>query len=352
MARIVYGVMGDSRGHVARAQAMVSEMPRHDFVFVGGGTVASLGHAGRSVIPAPVLGTSIGSGRVRVLATAVDALKLAPRLLPEIDRIVRLIDDARPDLIVSDCELFTQIAARRLEHPCVSLDNQHLLTHCRYEIPPGHRTSRLLTTFLLRVLYSGASRYLVTFFDDVPPKDALTTRVLPPVIRRAVRRLRATEGDHGLVYLRGGAPRGLLDALGRRKGPFVIYGIGESAPVGNLSFKAAADTEFLDDLASARYVVCNGGHSTLSEALYLGKPILCAPVALFYEQTVNAHLLSIGGLGASNNGCRNWETAISLFESRLPEISARIRSRSFCGNEAVAECLEGLIGRGLPRTAP
>jgi uncharacterized protein (TIGR00661 family) len=352
VARIVYGVMGDSRGHVARAQAVAAEMPHHDFVFVGGGAVSGLAQEGHRVIPAPVLGTRIGGGRVRILATAVDAVRLVPRLLPTIDRLVHLIDDARPDLIVSDCELFTQIAARRLERPCVSLDNQHLITHCRYEIPPGHRTSRLLTTFLLRVLYGGASRYLVTFFDDVPPKDTTTTQVLPPIIRRAVRRVRATEGDHGLVYLRGGAPRGLLEALGRRKRSFAIYGMGERPPAGNLTFKVVSDTEFIGDLASSRYVLCSGGHSTISEALHFGKPVLCAPVALFYEQAVNAHLLSVGGLGASSEGERDWETVLSQFEGRLSELTARVRSRSFCGNEAVAECLEGLIARGLPRTAP
>jgi uncharacterized protein (TIGR00661 family) len=349
---IVYGVMGDSRGHVARAQAMISEMPHHDFVFVGGGAVASLAKEGHRVIPAPVLGTSVGGGRVRVLATAVDAMKLVPRLRPTIDRLVRLIAAARPDLIVSDCELFTQIAARRLKRPCVSLDNQHLLTHCRYAIPPGHRMSRLLTTSLLRVLYGSASHFLITFFDDVPPKNAMTTQVLPPIIRRAVRQARATEHDHGLVYLRGGAPRELLVTLERQKRPFAIYGMGARSPLGNLTFKAASEAEFVQDLASCRYLLCNGGHSTISEALYLGKPILCVPVGLFYEQTVNAHLLAMRGLGASSDGEGSWEALLSRFEDRLPQLAACVRSKSFCGNEAVAKCLEGLIASGPPRIGP
>jgi uncharacterized protein (TIGR00661 family) len=343
VARIVYGVMGDSRGHVARAQAVAAQMPHHEFVFVGGGTVSGLAQEGHRVIPAPVLGTRIGGGRVRLLATAAKAISLVPRLLPAIDRLAGLIADARPDLIVSDCDAFTRMAARRLGRPWVSLDNQHLLTHCRYPIPPGHRTSRLLTLLLIRTLYAGASRTLITFFDDVPPKDGGTTRVFPPVVRRAVRELAASQGDHGLVYLRGGAPRGLLDALVRHKRPFVIYGLGARPPAGALTFKACADAEFLEDLASCRYVLCNGGHSTLSEALYYGKPALCAPVALFYEQTVNAHLLSAAGLGACSEGRRDWQTAISEFETRLPELAARVRSKTFCGNTAVAECLEGLI---------
>ena len=76
------------------------------------------------------------------------------RCLPLIDRLAGIIEGYRPDLIVTDYEFFTQMAARRLGRPCVSLDNQHLLTHCRYEPPPGHRLSRLMTLLLIRTLYS------------------------------------------------------------------------------------------------------------------------------------------------------------------------------------------------------
>ena len=40
MARILYGIMGNTYGHVMRTQAIVERlMPEHDFFFVGGGRV-------------------------------------------------------------------------------------------------------------------------------------------------------------------------------------------------------------------------------------------------------------------------------------------------------------------------
>ena len=119
----------------------------------------------------------------------------------------------------------------------------------------------------------------------------------------------------------------------------MIYGFGDRPPEGNLTFKAFSDEAFLKDLASCRYVLCNGGHSTISEALYYGKPVFCAPVGLFYEQTVNAHLLSAAGYGDYCAGPSEWEWRLSRFESRLDEYAARIRDRDFWGNKAVAECL-------------
>lgn len=345
MARIVYGVMGDSRGHVARARTVAEQLPQHDFVFVGGGAVAELAGSGCRVIEVPVMGTAIGGGRVRVLATAGGALRLAPGLRGVIDRLAKAIAALDPGLIVTDYEFFTQMAARRLARTCVSLDNQHLLTLCRYKPPPANRLGRLLTLLAIRRLYSMASVYLVTSFCPVVPKTTKTTFVLPPLIRQKVRTAVPWPGRHGLVYLRGGLPAGLAAALMRRPGPFTIYGLGRKPKQGNLTFKSVDDTDFVRELAGCRYVVCNGGHATISEALFLGKPVFCTPVGLFYEQTVNAHLLAEAGYGAWHDGRLPWDTVLGRFEDRLDRYAARIGQGRFLGNGAVADRLEQLIGR-------
>jgi uncharacterized protein (TIGR00661 family) len=318
-------------------------MPEHEYLFVGGGAVLDLEREGHRVLPLPVLGTELGERRVRILATVAGAARFLPRLLPVIDRLAGIMEEYGPDLIVTDYEFFTQMAARRLRRPCVSLDNQHLLTHCRYERPPGQGLSRLMTLMCIRALFSGSSRYLITSFHPLPPKDGARTRVLPPVIRQDVRRHRPSEGEHGLVYLRGGLPPGLPEALKARGGPFVVYGLGDAPRDGNLLFKPYSEEEFLRDLASCRYVLCNGGHSTICEALFLGKPVLCAPVNFFYEQAVNAHLLSVAGYGEACPGGPEWGGALARFESRLEDYAARIREREFWGNPVVTRCLRGLI---------
>lgn len=354
MSRIVYGVMGDSRGHVSRAMAVAQEMPQHDYLFVGGGTVSHLERQGHRVCHMPVMGTEIENGRVSVLGTLLAAVRLLPRFLPVIDRLAGIIEEFRPDLILTDYEFFTQMAACSLKRPCISVDNQHFLTHCRYGPPPGKRMSRFMTLLVIRSLYSAASHYLVSSFYAAPPKDGKRTQVLPPVIRRVVRSVSPSLGEHGMIYLRGGVPAQLLEALTRLRRRFMIYGMGERPPEQNLTFKAFSDREFLKDLASCRYVLCNGGHSTISEALHYGKPVFCIPVALFYEQTVNAHLLSVAGYGDWCVARPDWERSISRFEKRLDEYAARIREGDFWGNERVAACLQDLMGKmGRPhRTIP
>ncbi len=53
--------------------------------------------------------------------------------------------------------------------------------------------------------------------------------------------------------------------------------MGEKPPEGNLIFKKTSEDDFLADLAACRYVIANGGHSLISEALYLGSRFSACP---------------------------------------------------------------------------
>ncbi len=350
MARIVYGVMGDSLGHVLRSKAMADSLPRHEFLFVGGGTVSVIERAGYRVAYVPVLGTAIGPNRVRLRATVSGALKLLPALGHEIGRVARVMKRFQPDLVVTDYEFFSQWAARKIGLPCISIDSHHLLTLCRIELPPGYHLSRLMTLTLMRILFSAASHYLVTSFHAAQPKDPRMTEVFPPIFRAEVEKHRPSQGEHGLVYLRGGLPKGIAPALAGMKRPYIVYGLGTKPPEGNLSFKSFSESEFLSDLASSAYYISNGGHTAVSEALYYGKPVLCRPVDLFYEQTVNCFLLSRAGYGEWVTRSEDWGSALMKFENGLDRYTERIRGRVSWGNDLAAARIESLIhsGQGRP----
>ena len=118
--------------------------------------------------------------------------------------------------------------------PCISLDNQHLLTHCRYDPPPGQRLSRYLTCALIRYLFSNASRYLITSFHTLPPANRALTEVFPPLIKQKLMEYQPTTGDHALVYLRGDNLARLIKQLKQSRRTFLIYGLGEQPSNGNL----------------------------------------------------------------------------------------------------------------------
>jgi uncharacterized protein (TIGR00661 family) len=261
----------------------------------------------------------------------------------EIGRVAGLMERFQPDLVLTDYEFFSQWAARRIGLPCVSLDNQHLLTLCRVEPPPGRRISRLVTLALIRLFYSSASHYLVTSFHASVPKDSRKTEVFPPVLRPETEKYRPSSGEHGVIYLRGGLPEGSANALALMDRPYIVYGLGRRPPEANLKFKPFSDAEFLSDLAASTYLICNGGHTAVSEALHYGKPVLCRPIDFFYEQEVNGFLLSKTGYGDRVTGPGDWGGALVRFEKGLDGYADRIRGRMFRGNDRIAARIEEFI---------
>jgi uncharacterized protein (TIGR00661 family) len=344
MGRIFYGVQGDARGHVSRALVVAQELPHHEFLYVGRGKVQILKERGYRVEEIPSFSTIIQDNRVDFTATLTDAIRGLVRLGPAIKRVRELIKEFDPQLIISDYECITPRAAKLMGRPCVSLGNEHLLTQCIYDPPPGQRLSRYLTSFFIRFVFSASSHYLIPSFHPLPPIDQARTELFPPLIKPKVMELQPTEGDYALVYLRGYYLSKLIKLLRGRKRRFVIYGMGEKAPEGNLQFKKTSEDKFLADLAACRYVVANGGLSLISEALYLGKPMLCLPVQFLYEQFCNAYFLAqheFGQYYLGNNGCR--EDIINTFEDRVEHYRARIKEYNFFGNKLIAARLEGLM---------
>ena len=344
MGRILYGVMGDAGGHVSRSLAIVQQLKEHEVVFVGGGRVAELSQAGYSVVAIPTLGTVLRDQRVdtvRTAAHAVDVLRRAPSVMARLTATIREYD---PDLILTDYEYFLPRAARRLGRPCVSIDRQHALTLCRYQPLAGHRFSRALTSGVIRALYSAASHYLICSFAPMQPLDSATTEVLPPVLRGEVLAVEPGEGDHALVYMRDAPLAWVRSHLGGRRRRFIVYGFGIDREEGNLCFRRNSSGRFLADLASCAYVISNGGHNVISEALYFKKPLLCFPVRLFYEQLLNAHLLAEWGYGAWSEADAG--AAVEAFEAGLPQFQARAAARAPWDNRAIASRLQALMAGG------
>lgn len=349
MARIVYGVMGDSRGHMSRSLAVAQAMPHHEFLFVGGGAVLELRAQGYQVEDLPIASTIRRDNKVDVGATMFNAIKVFSRSAPVVSRLASIIKSFDPDLILTDYEFFTPLAARRLGRACVSLDHQHALTHCRYDPPPGQGLNRIMTCSAIRYLYSSANRFLVVSFFALPSADPSKTEVFPAIVRPVVEQLSPTRGDYGLVYLADRSFHGLLPILEGRSRKFVIYGIGEHPARTNLEFKATSIQGFADDLAGCRYVISNAGHSLISESLYLGKPVLSFPRDLEYEQYLNAYFLAQFGFGSFCTSVTIATDALDTFESNLGQYERRIRQERFVGNERLVARVEDLVRTSYSR---
>ena len=346
MARIIVGVMGDSYGHLSQALALTELAPEHEYLFLGGGTVRDVARLGFRFLELPMPSTFYANNGVDVAATLLNAARVLSDGSRVGRRVIEQLARFSPDLAVTAYEYFTPMLARELGIRCVSLDNHHFLNRLRFTMPPGQRISRMCYSLSLNLMFSRADHYFVSSFYGFPPLDSATTDAFPPVLRKDLAGLKPVEGDHVFVYQTSPTFSRLIPLLEKTGKRHVVYGYGEKPARGNIVFKPPARAGLLQDLASCRYVIANGGHNLISEALFLGKPVFSFPIRMAYEQFFNAHRVVSLGYGDFSLDPVPGSTSLACFEEKLAGYRVSIAKGNFCGNAAVAAKLGEMLGAG------
>jgi uncharacterized protein (TIGR00661 family) len=346
MARILYGVHGSQHGHAIRALTLARRFPQHEFLFVTSEEAAAILRGNYPVETALNPGTRYKNYALDLPAT----VKLAARTFlhrgRELARIGRVMDRFQPDVCLSDYEYFVPIAARRAGIACLSLDHQHVITLGRHDLPRSVWWDMASTSFSVNNLFSNSTDHLVISFYQPRLEPGPRRAISPPIHREKVFEHEPRVGDHILVYQSCSICENfvpLLKTLGR---PVIVYGYGRDAIDGNLTFKSFSEDGLLADMAASSFVICGGGHTLMSEALYYGKPIISLPVKGAFEQWLNAHYLQKLGYGLHLDMHHLDEDAVAGFESRVEACRARVQAVDFRGNEIAFGHVEEFIRRG------
>ena len=256
----------------------------------------------------------------------------------------------RADAVISDFDSFAYLFAKRHRIPIMSIDNQQIIS--RFKLGRFARTGAKvdyeMTKAFVRAKLPGCDHYVVTTFFEPPVRNRFrkNTTLVPPILRSPIleAKERARVGTHVLVYQTSTTDGTLLEQLERvKEREFVVYGLGRSGRRGNCTMKEFSETGFVEDLASARAVVCNGGLSLIGEALYLGKPILSVPVGNQYEQVLNARYLEHLGYGLE--APRVDADLLRLFLGEAPKYAARVAKHKQNGNGELFEVVDEVLAR-------
>ena len=351
MARLVYALAGYGRGHTSRALASASVLRArgHSVTFCCGGPAQArleiLGERVVKVTPLPHIIRGNRGSLPKTILTNVRPFALGP----DFGRLCERLDAERPDLLLADFEPFAPLAAGLLRLPVASLNHQQVVTETRYQVPGRYKLSAALTSAAIRVLtpLQAQHTFISSFYYPALKRPRRTT-LLPPVLREAVLGLEPRRGEHVLVYFNGGQGLGrFLERLATLEARFVVYNV-ENPEVRppNVQFKGVCDDEFLRDLATCRGVICTAGFNLLSEALFLGKPVLAVPNRGFFEQTLNALYLEREGLGQASFDGLPSQTALTKFLATPVQADRRLE----LGNQVLADQIDTLLRTLLPPT--
>ena len=331
-----------------RGLTIARRLKEHEFLFVANDDALEVLEPEFRVYRLPNLGTVFKNYQVDLLATVTKALPILAqreKYLAELSKVVR---DFKPAVCMTDLEYFVPRLAKREGLPCLTLDHQHVITLCEHHLPPNLYFDAFLQGLTPRYLFRPSDYNLLISFYAPPLLPNSRARVVPPILREAVLKARPRDEGHVLVYQSNSTHKALLEFL-QNSCQRTCYVFGYQKTAGqdkNVIFMPKSEEVFLRLLANASYVIQGGSHTLMSEALYLGKPILSIPLEAMVEQRFNALYLEKLGYGMQARMEALSTELLQNFEAKLLYFRAEIAKHNFCGNDLVFSLVESFIETG------
>lgn len=298
MYRILYGVSGDGFGHSSRAKVVAHYLEKKGHIV----KIVSY-HKGYDRLSElfdvqEIKGFLLEykKNKVQYISTVLKNIVKFPEVKKSFDKVVTLIEEFKPDIIITDFEPITCLAGNYKKIPVISLDNQHRITRTKLEYPLRYKQSAFASAAIIRMMTIKASAYIITDFGK-PEIISRNTFVIPPILREDILEIKdkTIYGDSVLVYVTS-PYADLPNILKETEQNYIVYGYDKNEVDANIVYKKVGD-DFLQDLKDCKAVIGNAGFSLMSESLYLQKPYFAIPIAKQFEQIINAYQLKEYGFG-------------------------------------------------------
>ncbi len=354
MARIWYSVLGDGMGHAIRSYSVIEKLKKeHDLII----TAADKAY--------PFLKKIYGDKVIRIEGNAfiykdnkamigttirVFLANFPYKSRENFNKISKMLQESKPDLVISDFEPAAHYFSLLLKIPCISIDNVHTLSECKLRLPTNLKLKLPYVKSFIKFLHPKSDYYILPAFANVKPKNSKKTKIVKPIIRDKIRKLTPSDKGFVLVYQTSPTNKKMLKALAKSNKNYKVYGMKKTKAAKNIKFKEFSEKKFLEDLKNCSYVIINGGFTVISEALYLGKPILSIPVKDQFEQEFNAYSLRDKGYGDYTEELT--PEFLKSFEEKLKFYRKNIKTLKQWTDEDLGKALKQLIRECLKKKKP
>ena len=334
---VFYCVCGEGMGHAIRTGVIVDKIKeKYDvYLFSSDRAYEYLKSKFDNVYEIGGFNTVYINNKVNNLKTLSDALKRNPtNIKVGYENLYKKAAQLKPDIIVTDFEIYATMLSKIRNIPLISLDNIHMITQTKIDYPKSHYVEMLKAKGVIKTYVVNPRFHILTSFFYPKVRSNKNAVIYPPIIREEILKLEPKDGDHIIVYQTSRESEklvGRLKALKNEK--FIVYGFDKDETDGNLSFKHFNEDEFYDDLASAKAVICNGGFTFISEAIHLKKPIYSVPAIGNFEQTLNGFYVQKLGYGEYHEVMS--AKRVSNFLKRLPKYQQKLSKVKKTNNDGI-----------------
>jgi uncharacterized protein (TIGR00661 family) len=167
--------------------------------------------------------------------------------------------------------------------------------------------------------FGRASQYIGLHFE---PYDDF---ILPPVIRKTIRRAEPVDRGYTTVYLPAYSDEELEKRFSKIKSRFEIFSRSLKQPlkIGNIRFPPVDREGVTKSMTNSHSIICCAVFYTPAEAMYLGKKLMVISVKGQYEQKCNAAALQKMGVTVLNSLGDHFEPVFNKWTDEAKIIKIR-----------------------------
>lgn len=339
---VFYCVCGEGMGHAIRTGVIVDKIQDdYDvYLFSSDRAYEYLNSKFDNVYKIGGFNTVYINNKVNNLRTLSNALKRNPtNMKVGYEKLYKKARELRPDVIVTDFEIYATVVSKLLNIPLISLDNIHMMTQTKIDYPKNHYAEMIKAKGVVKTYVVKPKVHILTSFFYPKIRPGKNAVLYPPIIREDILKLEPTEGEHVVVYQTSRESVKLVERLKSLKDEkFIVYGFNKNEVDENLTYKEFNEDVFYDDLASSKAVICNGGFTFITEAICLKKPIYSVPAIGNFEQTLNGFYVQKLGYGEYHEVMS--AERVKEFLTRLPKYSERLKKVKKTNNDGIVRELK------------
>jgi uncharacterized protein (TIGR00661 family) len=301
---ILYGVPSEGMGHATRSKVLIDFLlsENHNVQIVSSDKAFTMLNKSFPNRVHEIKGFHFAfkGTRVSKMDTFMLNLKAGPRnFLHNFSQFMQLEKKFVPNLVITDFESFAYYYAKLHNIPIISIDNIQAVDRFKLAIPiPADiKPNFNLAKNIVKAKVPSCNHYFVSSFFAAECRKK-NTSIVPPIVRQQIIAAKTSINNHILVYQSTGSSESIKDIFKDLPHEnFMVYGFNKNEKEGNVTLKTFSEDGFINDLATCKAVIANGGYSFISEAIYMHKPIFSFPLKGQFEQFLNAAYIEQCGYG-------------------------------------------------------
>jgi uncharacterized protein (TIGR00661 family) len=325
---IFYAVCGEGLGHATRSGVIIEQLlKKYDvFVFSSDKAYKYLNNKFDNVFEIGGFNTVYQDNTVKNRRTLYKAIKDTPSNLKENYAILyKKAREFKPNIIITDFENYSNILAKIINVPVLSVDNIHMITKTKIDYPKHSQREMLKSKGVIKSFLIRPKRYILTSFFYPEVKTPEKAVIYPPIIRDEIRQLKAEYGDYIFVYQTSPTDKKIVSTLKQVNETFIIYGFNKDETDANLIYREFNNDKIFADMKDCKAVITNGGVSLITEAIYLKKPIYSIPAKGNFEQLLNGFYVEKLGYGIKNSNItikslENFLSNLNIYQENLKKV--------------------------------